>query len=397
MQQPLAGVRVLDFGQIYNGPYCGFLLAHAGARVIKVESPLGETLRARQQHAPTAASYPFALLNGNKECMTLNFKSAAGQEVLKRLVREVDVVLENFAPGVMARHGVGSETLRLENPALIYASSTGYGTTGPHQNYLGLDVTIQAMSGVMGITGLDDGPPLKSGAAFCDFLGGAHLYAAILTALYQRQRTGEGAVVDISMQDTVFPTLATALGTYFLAGEQGPRRGNRHPGLSLSPYNVYRAKDGHVALICVREGHWRRLIKAIGRPELGERPEFSNMAVRAAHMEEVDAEIESWTVSRSRDEIFRELQQEGVICAAVQTLEEVVNDPHLHARGTLQWHKHPTLGDITLYQTPLRFKGVPPVDLQAPRALGADTLSVLRELGGYNDAELDELRAAQAF
>lgn len=395
MDQPLAGVTALDFGQIYNGPYCGFLLAQAGARVIKVESPLGEPLRARGE--ASAASYPFALLNAGKDCITLNIKSAAGQAVLKRLAREVDVVLENFAPGTMDRYGIGASALRQENPMLIYAAGTGYGATGPHRDYLGMDITIQAMSGIMSITGLEDTPPLKSGAALCDFFGGVHLYAAIVSALYRRQQTGAGAVIDIAMQDTVFPALATALGAYYLNGKQGPRRGNRHHGLSLAPYNVYRAQDGHVAMICMREGHWRRLIKAMGLPELGERPEFADMASRAAHIEEVDAVVEAWTQTRSRDEIFRVLQAGGVICASVQTLEEVVNDPHLHKRGTLEWRAHPTLGRIALCHTPLRYEGVTPPDLTDVPALGADTERVLRELGGYGEDDIKALRQAEAF
>ena len=395
MDQPLAGVTALDFGQIYNGPYCGFLLAQAGARVIKIESPLGEPLRARGE--PSAASYPFALLNSGKDCITLNIKSAAGQTVLKRLVREVDVVLENFAPGTMDRYGIGASALRQENPRLVYAAGTGYGATGPHRDYLGMDLTIQAMSGIMSITGLEDTPPLKSGAALCDFFGGVHLYAAIVSALYRRQRTGEGAVIDIAMQDTVFPALATALGAYYLNGEQGPRRGNRHPGLSLAPYNVYRAQDGYVAMICIREGHWRRLIKAMGQPELGNRSEFADMASRAAHIDEVDAAVEAWTQPRTRDEIFRILQAGGVICASVQTLEEVVNDPHLHERGTLEWREHPALGRIALCHTPLRYAGVVPPELTDVPALGADTRRVLRELGGYEEADIDALREAEAF
>ena len=395
MDQPLAGVTALDFGQIYNGPYCGFLLAQAGARVIKVESPLGEPLRARGDRS--AASYPFALLNGGKEGITLNIKSEAGQAILKRLARKVDVVLENFAPGTMDRYGIGASALRQENPRLIYAAGTGYGATGPHRDYLGMDLTIQAMSGIMSITGLEDTPPLKSGAALCDFFGGVHLYGAIVSALYRRQRNGEGAVIDIAMQDTVFPALATALGAYYLNGEQGPRRGNRHPGLSLAPYNVYRAKDGHVALICIREGHWRRLIKAMGQPELGERPEFADMASRATHIDEVDAVVESWTRTRTRDEVFRILQAGGVICASVQTLEEVVNDPHLHERGTLEWREHPALGRIALCRTPLRYAGITPPKLAEVPALGADTEHVLRELAGYDEEEIVLLREAEAL
>ena len=223
-QQPLAGVTVLDFGQVYNGPYCGFLLAQAGARVIKVESLIGETLRARGR--ASAASYAFAMLNTNKESMTLNIKSAEGQGLLKRLVRNVDVVFENFAPGTMDRYGIGAEALRAENPRLIYASSTGYGTAkGPYREYLGMDITLQAMTGVMSITGEDGGPPLKTAAAFADFIAGTHLYGAIVSALYAREHSGEGATVDISMQDCVFPTLATALALTMSPANSRPGRG----------------------------------------------------------------------------------------------------------------------------------------------------------------------------
>jgi crotonobetainyl-CoA:carnitine CoA-transferase CaiB-like acyl-CoA transferase len=265
-RQPLDGISVLDFGQVYNGPYCGFLLAQAGARVIKVESLIGETLRARG--SKSAASYPFALLNTNKECIALNIKSAEGQQLLKRLVQSVDVVLENFAPGTMDKYGVGADGLRAENPRLIYASSTGYGTGGPYRDFLAMDITLQAMTGVMSITGDAEGPPMKTAAAFADFIAGTHLYAAIVSALFAREHSGEGATVDISMQDCVFPTLATAMGSYYVAGEQKPRAGNRHPGRGLAPYNVYAAADGYVAIICIREGHWRKLCRAMGQPEV---------------------------------------------------------------------------------------------------------------------------------
>ncbi len=399
-EQPLDGVTVLDFGQIYNGPYCGFLLAQAGARVVKVESPRGESLRGRVAEtgavaAALPASYPFALLNTNKECMTLNFKTEAGQALLKRLVRSVDVVVENFSPGTMDSYGIGSAALRAENPRLVYAAGTGYGATGPHRDYLGMDFTIQAMSGIMSITGDADGPPLKSGATLCDFLGGAHLYAGIVTALFRRSRTGEGAVVDISLQDTVFPTLATALGAYFLIGEQG-RSGNRHPGQGLAPYNVYPARDGHVALICIRDGHWRNLVAAMDRPDLADRSDFSTMTARAANMDAVDAEVAAWTRTRSRSEIFHRLQEYDVVCASVQTLEEVVNDAHLHARGALEWRKHPRLGNIALCHTPLRFEGIDPPPLTDVPPLGTHTRSLLEELGGYDAAAIDALEAAGA-
>lgn len=393
---PLVGVTVLDFGQVYNGPYCGFLLAQAGARVIKVESPRGETLRSRGE--TTGASYPFAMLNGNKECITLNIRSARGQALLKDLVMHVDVVLENFAPGTLARYGVGAQTLRGLNPALIYASSTGYGGTGPHRDYRGMDVTIQAMTGVMSITGEGDGPPLKAGPALADFLGGVHLYGGIVTALYRRSRTGEGALIDISMQDCVFPSLTTALGAYFVAGgRQGPRTGNRHQGLSVAPYNVYEARDGYVAIICIREGHWRGLTRAMGRPELAEDAQFADMGSRSQNMEAVDALVQAWTRTLDREEIFALAQAEGVICAPVQTLEDVINDPHLHERGTLHWHEHPRLGPIVLFNSPLRFEGVDLPEVAEVPYVGAHNASVYSEFLGLDEHDLAELGKAEAI
>jgi CoA:oxalate CoA-transferase len=394
-RQPLDGVTVLDFGQVYNGPYCGFLLAQAGARVIKVESRIGETLRARG--ARSAASYPFALLNTNKECITLNIQSADGQALLKRLATNVDVVFENFAPGTMDKYGIGAEQLRKLNPRLVYASSTGYGTVGPHSDYLGMDITLQAMTGVMSVTGEDGGPPLKTAAAFADFIAGTHLYGAIVSALYAREHSGEGATVDVSMQDCVFPTLATALGSYYLAGEQLPRAGNKHPGRALAPYNVYEAEDGHVAIICIREGHWRKLCQAMQRPDLGEDERFATGADRAANMEALDREVTAWTSAHPKAEVFQTCQAHGVICAPVQNLSDVVHDSHLAARGTLEVRRHPQLGEIAQMHTALRYRDIEPPALTDVPPLGQDTERVLGELADVDAAELERLRGAEAI
>ncbi len=393
--QPLDGVTVLDFGQVYNGPYCGFLLAQAGARVIKVESLVGETLRARGAKSP--ASYPFALLNTNKECITLNIQSEDGQALLKRLAAEVDVVFENFAPGTMDKYGIGATELRAANQRLIYASSTGYGVAaGPYREYLGMDITLQAITGVMSVTGEDGGPPLKTAAAFADFIAGTHLYAAIVSALFARVQSGEGATVDISMQDCVFPTLATALGSYYVAGEQRPRAGNRHPGRSLAPYNVYEATDGHVAIICIREGHWRKLCLAMGTTEFAEDERFATNADRSANMDQVDEIVSMWTRQHTRAEIFSAAQDHGVICAPVNNLEEVTHDPHLAARGSVKMREHPQLGEIAQFHTPLRYRDIDPPSLTDVPALGEDTARVLAELAGVDDEELERLRRADA-
>ncbi len=395
-KHPLEGITVLDFGQVYNGPYCGFLLAQAGARVIKVESLIGETLRGRGMAASSA--YPFASLNANKESITLNIKSSEGQQLIKRLASEVDVVLENFAPGTMQKYGIGAADLRALNPRLIYASSTGYGNApGPYRDFLGMDITLQAMAGVMSITGEDGGPPLKTAAAFADFLAGTHLYAGIVSALYGRTQTGEGATVDISMQDCVVPTLSTALGSYYVAGEQQPRAGNRHPGKALAPYNVYPASDGFVAIICIREGHWRKLCEAMQDTAALENPQFATMADRAKNMDAVDALVGAWTAARTRTDILQIAQAHGVICAPVNDLADVLNDPHLAARGTLETRAHAGFGEIAQFRTPLRFSDIEPMALRDAPQLGESTDAVLAEFLGLSAHEISQLRENEAI
>lgn len=392
--QPLAGVTVLDLGQIYNGPYCGHLLAMSGARVIKVESPIGEGLRGRSDGPP---GYSFAMLNGNKETITVNLKSAEGAGLLVELAKRSDVLLENFAPGTMARLGVGSDVLTAANPRLIYAAGTGFGATGPHRDYLAMDVTVQAMSGAISITGNDGEPPLKSGPALCDILGGVHLYAAIVAALYRRAQTGAGAVLDVAMQDAVFPTLTSALGAYYTLGGNPPRTGNRHQALGVAPYNVYRAKDGHVAIICIREGHWRKLVRAMGEPALAEDPRFVDMATRCRHMDETDAAVEAWTATLTKDEVFRVCQAHEVICAPVRSLDDVVNDPHLLARGALHKVAHERFGEVALPSTALRFADVAPPTPKLPRGLGEDNAAIYGEFLGLDAGEVDALRSRGAI
>ncbi|MBT3696486.1 MAG: CoA transferase [Gammaproteobacteria bacterium] len=392
---PLAGITVLDFGQVYNGPYCGFLLAQAGARVIKVESPKGETLRGRSSEGPY--SFPFTLLNNGKESITLNIKSVEGQRLLKELVPHVDVLVENFSPGTLAGYGLGSDVLRQINPRLIYAASTGYGGTGPNSDYLGMDITLQAMTGIMSVTGEEGGPPMKAGAAFCDFLGGVHLYSGIVSALYQREQSGEGAVLDISMQDCVFPTLNTQLGNFFQTGKQAPRTGNRHSGLAVAPYNIYAAKDGFVAMICLRESHWRKLCDAMGQPELAQDERFGSRGARATNMEALDELVESWTLTLSKAEIFAIALDHGMICAPVQDLDDVVNDVHLHERGTLSWSDEGVEKAALSFHTPLRFQGQTPPELTGVPNLGENTVSVLGQFLQLTPEQVEQLRQDEAL
>ena len=374
---PLDGVVVLDLGQIYQGPYAGFLLAQSGARVIKVEPPQGESARGR---GPTL---PFAMLNSGKECITLDLKSTEGVAQFKQLVRTADVVLMNYAPGVPERLGIGYDVLSELNPKLVYAHACGFGVRNldgsPTESTIpAMDLTVQAHSGSMSTTGHDHDPPLKSGTAFIDFLGGTHLFGAITTALFEVERTGQGRSVEVAMADAAYFTLATHLSQWQQTGTT-MRNGNRHAGLGMAPYNVYECADGHLAIICVANRHWRALLTAIDRDDLLDDDRLRGQTGRAEHMAEVDAIVTAWSSQLPKFEAADILQKAHVPAAAVRTVDEIVHDERQIERRAIQWINHPDLGDIPLHTSPIRWHDSELADLVANRSLGADNERVFGE------------------
>lgn len=393
---PLTGITVLDLGQVYQGPYCGFLLAMAGARVIKIEPPHGDSVRSRAE-ASGGNSLAFSMLNSNKEGIVLDLKSESGREILKSLVEKADVLLQNFAPGVMDKLGVGYETLKAINPKLIFASGSGYGASGPYRDYLAMDLTVQAIGGMMSVTGFEDGPPVKAGAAVSDFLGGAHLFGAIMAALYNRERTGVGCEVETAMFDMSYHTMASNLSMTHIQGKLIPRTGNRHGGLSVVPYNVYPAKDGHIAIICVKDTHWKALCRSMNQEALSSDPRYATNKERAARIDEVDEIIETWSRQLGKEEIFAISQKEKFPAAPVRDLYELSADPHLHYRGSLQNFDHPVLGPIVLPHSPVRFPHLPLLPLKTNPGLGEHTDQVLKEFLQLDDRQLAEHAASGAF
>jgi formyl-CoA transferase len=382
-------IVVIDLSQIYNGPYATYLMALAGASVIKVEPPGGESLRRRG--VVGGAGLPFAMLNGCKQSVTLDLKSPDGKSALIELVRGADVLVENFAPGVMDRLGIGADMLREINPRLIYASSSGYGRDGPYRSYPAMDLTIQAMAGVMHTTGFPDRPPVKAGPAIADFFAGIHLYGAIATALFDRERSGAARRVEVAMQDAVYASLSSSLGLHWSTesdAEAVPRTGNRHGGLAEAPYNVYPSSDGYIAIICVGEAHWRNLAGLLGDPALAEDPRFATLKDRVANIDAIDALVSAWTSQHPKQWLFDAMMAAHVPCAPVRTLDEVVNDPNMHARGALEWQDHPQFGRIVVQQSPLRFDGSERFPLTPSRPLGADTDDVLKGRLGWDDERI---------
>jgi CoA:oxalate CoA-transferase len=393
IRRPLEGMLVLDLGQIYNGPYCGLLLGFMGARVIKIESPEGDVLRRRKRNVEP---YPLVMLNSNKESVVLDLKHPQGKALFLRLVNRADVVVENFAAGVMDRLGLGWDVLHAENPRLVYGTGSGFGLTGPYRDLPAMDLTIQAMSGIMNATGFADRPPVKAGPAVCDFLAGVHLCAGILGALMHRERTGQGQLVEVAMLDAAVMALASAVGV-FMDGDGGVpvRTGNRHPALAIAPYNVYPTRDGYVAIFTASERHWHSIARVLGRDDLLGNPDFASTPSRAARTEEIDALVEGWTRQRGKEEVLKTLTEAHVPCAPVRTTREVVYDPHLMERGTWVDVEHSRRGQTRVPISPIRLHGSAPatVDRVAP-LLGQDTERVLSEVLSLSVDELAGLRAA---
>jgi CoA:oxalate CoA-transferase len=389
---PLAGIKVIDFGQIYQGPYATFLMAKAGADVIKVEPLDGEPMRNRVKSS-RGAGIPIAMLNSNKRGITLNLKEERGRDLLKDMVRKADILLENFTPDVMNKLGVGWQVLRDVNPRLIYASGSGYGLSGPDRDLMAMDLTIQATSGMMSVTGFPDGPPMKCGAAVVDFMSGIHLYAAVMTALYERSVTGKGRLVEVAMEEAIFPSFASNLGMlYSQGGAPPPRTANKHGGLSVCPYNVYEAKDGHIAINCVKEVHWQGLLKIMGREDLLDDPRFDSNKARVANMQETDDLVEAWSRTLDRADIMEKARANRLPVAAVRNLAEVTVDPHMHERGMLEWLDHPEYGRIVVPSSPLRLHGADKVATTPSPTVGQHNAEVYGDWLGLSADDITALK-----
>ncbi len=370
------------------------MLAKAGADVIKIEPPGGESLR-RLAVDGKETSMPVAMLNANKRGVTLNLKSDRGKALLRQLTTKADALVENYAPGVMDRLGVGFTVLHKVNPKLVYASATGFGLSGPDRDNLAMDFTVQAASGVMSTTGYADGPPLRTGAPYVDILGGAHLHGALMMGLLERERTGVGRLVEMAMVEAMYPSLATVLDQYHNAGREiPPRSGNAFANHNRAPYNVYEAADGHVAIILVTEGQWQNLLRAMGREDLKDDQRFLTNDDRTRNFEETEEVVRTWTRANTRADIFAATSEAKVPCAPVRDIEEVMLDPHMHERGSLEWVDHYDYDDpVVLPNSALRVHGANKVPTAPSPRVGEHNRDIYGGLLNLSDVELEELDA----
>jgi CoA:oxalate CoA-transferase len=394
-RRPLEGVRVLDLTRVMSGPFCTAMLADLGAQVIKVEMPgFGEEGRHFAPHVNGESTY-FALLNRGKESVTINLKAPEGIALVRDLARASDVLVENFRPGVMQRLGVAYEEVRALNPRLIYASISGFGQQGPFADWPAFDLVIQAMSGLMSLTGERDGRGNAVGESVADVATGMFAAWGIAAALYDRERTGLGRRIEVAMLDSMFSMLLTSLARRLFSEQPVRRVGNRHP--ETYPVDSFATQNGDIVLVGFSDAIVRRIGEAIGRPGLADDPRFRTNHDRNVHEAELRAIIAEWAARMTRDDAIACLRGADVPAAPVWTLDDLLASGHVAARGLLAPGYNAKLGEIQVVPQPVRFSGdAAPATARAP-TLGEDTEAVLRRELGLDEARIARLRAANVI
>jgi formyl-CoA transferase len=392
--QALDNIRILDLTQFEAGPSCTELLAFLGARVIKVESPKGgDQGRALLSENQNLDSYYFLLLNANKQSITLNLKSEKGKRIFVEMVKQVDVVMENYAPGVMAGLGLGYEVLKAANPRVIYATIKGFGTYGPYSGYKSFDPIAQATGGAISVTGLPDAPPVRPGPTIGDTGTGVHCAVGILSALWQRERTGEGQQVEVSMQDAVVNISRVATMSHYVTNKPALRTGN--DPARLSPAALYPCHPGgtndYVYLLATTREMWDNILTVIGRTDLIGDLRYTEISERNKHGEEIYAMIRSWTEKHSKFEVMEKMAKAEVPCGAVFDSLDVLSDPHLKAREMIVTIEHPTRGPVTMPGCAVQLSQSPREVRPAP-LLGQHNQEIYREFLGITPGELLELK-----
>jgi len=389
---PLEGIRVLDLTRVLAGPYCTMFLGDLGAEVVKVEQPeVGDDTRGWGPPFAGGESAYFLCVNRNKQSVTMDLKSAEGVELLHRLAREADVLVENFRPGTMERWGLGDKELRVENPNLIYASLSGFGSDGPMRDWPCYDLIIQAWGGLMSITGAPDGEPTKVGVAMIDIVAGLMLGQAIIAALFARQQTGTGQKIETSLLEAGIASLVNAGSNYLVGGNVMGRHGNAHP--SIVPYQSFKTQDGYLVVGVASEAIWSRFCHAIGRPELLADARFEKNAQRVQNRDQLIRLLGEIFLERHSSQWMELLHDAGVPCAPVQTLDQVFRAPQVLQRQMLTEVEHPTAGKVLMTGLPLKFSDTPASVRLAPPLLGQHSEEILRNWLKMAESEIVDLKS----
>ncbi|RQZ80123.1 CoA transferase [Burkholderia cepacia] len=403
----LSHIRVLDLTRVLAGPWCAQTLADFGADVIKVERPgAGDDTRhwgppylKDADGADTAEAAYYLAANRNKRSVTVDIATPEGQQIVRELAAQSDVVLENYKVGQLKKYGLDYESLRAVKPDLVYCSVTGFGQTGPYAHRAGYDFIVQGIGGFMSITGERDGEPgggpQKAGVAIADLATGLYSTIAVLAALTHRDRTGEGQYIDMALLDVQVALLAN-MNTNFLASGKPPVRwGNAHP--NIVPYQTFQTSDGWIIVAVGNDGQFRKFVEAGGRPELADDERFATNPSRVRHRDTLVPILAEMVKARGKADWIDALEAAGVPCGPINDLDEVFDNEQVVARGMQVSLPHPSGADAKLVRNPIRMSATPPDARTAPPLLGAQTDDVLRDMLGYDDAKIARLRAKQAI
>ncbi|HZO73526.1 MAG TPA: CoA transferase [Ktedonobacteraceae bacterium] len=379
MPAALAGIRVLDLTQIMAGPFCAMLLADLGAEVIKIENPRGGD-DSRRMAPPyyNGESAAFIAMNRNKYGIAIDIRTPAGKEMLWRLIATADVLIENFRPGTMNRLGFGFEAVHARHPALVYCSISGFGHTGPYSERGGFDLVAQAMSGVLSVTGSAE-EPAKVGVPISDLNAGLYASHAILAALLSRGRTGEGQYIDTSLFEAALAYTIWESNEYWATGTAPQRLGTAHR-LS-APYQVFATADGWIAIGAANQRNWELLVRALDRADLLQQPQFATNADRMANLAELVETLTATLKTRATSEWLGILEEAGVPCGPVLTLDQVYQHPQVQARAMDIEFEHPVAGRIHAIGFPVKYSSTPPQLYRPAPILGQHTTAILESLG----------------
>lgn len=397
MSGPLSDITILDVSRILSGPFCTMLLRDLGARVIKIERP-GQGDIARHMGPKigekSSDSAYFTSVNRGKESIGLDIFSEPGQKLFKQLISEVDILVENYVPGTMARYGLGYDQIKGLNPQLIYASISGYGQTGPYANLPALDIIVQAMGGLMGITGEPDGPPIRPGASLADSTAGLFTATAILAALHQRGNNGKGQHIDSAMLDCQITLMENAFSRYFATGEAPSRLGSRHP--AATPFQAFQTADNYivVALLTNEESSWQRFCEVIGLPDLGFDRRFKDNESRTNNHQELEAYLGKQFSTRSSSDWLSRFKNANIPCAPVNSIPDVVTDPQIQHRGMITNIPHSVKGSWPVANTPFRFSESDAGARGPSPKLGEHTDLILRNELHLDNQEMQKLLEA---
>ncbi|MBE0665360.1 MAG: CoA transferase [Chrysiogenales bacterium] len=392
MQKPLAGVRVLDLTRVLAGPYCTMMLSDLGAEIVKIEVPLtGDDSRSFGPFKNGKSLY-FLNVNRGKESVAINLKTGAGKKLLRDLAKKCDVLVENFRPGTMEKLGLGWDVLQKDNPALIYAAVSGFGHTGPDSLRPAYDILVQAMGGVMSITGWPDSPPTRVGLSMGDITAAIFTSTGIVSALYQREKTGKGQKVDVSMLDCQLAILENALVRYQVEGKPPAPLGTRHP--TITPFQAFQASDGWFVVAVGNDALWNTFCAAIKRPDLAVDPRYSSNGDRTMNISGLEAELGKMFAVKQLKEWLALLETAGVPCAPVNTIDKVLEDRQLKARNMFVTVDDPVAGKIIIPGNPIKMESIPECPDRPPAPeIGEHTDKLLRSLLGLEDEEIERLKS----